>query len=121
MFVPNRLPNWSLWEVVCLPLARNSKTLCLTPLTQFGKVHGVRKDVFFSGILLERFLEMICWEVICSGVALFGGLRGYCLVAFGEVVYRQHMFEAKRLRRGGAEILKTTNDGNGDGSHRCNV
>ena len=81
---------------------------------------GCEKTLFLVYVL-ERFLEMICWEVICSGVALFGVLREYCLVAFGEVVYRQHMLGAKRLRRGGAEILTTTNDGNREGSMSFDV
>ena len=43
---------------------------------------------------------MICWEVICSGLALFGVLREYRLVAFGGVEFClfQNTFEAGWLR-----------------------
>ena len=43
---------------------------------------------------LERLVEDLFGEVIFTDVGAFWIPREYHLVAFGGVVYRQHMFEA---------------------------
>ena len=86
VFVPNRLPNWSLWEVVCLPLARNSKTLFFdTPHAvwkgQWGakrRFSGLRFGACLGNDLLGSYLFRCC-IIWCSEGVLLGSMWGSCL------------------------------------------
>ena len=55
---------------------------------------GCEKMFDFLVCALERLFQKICWEVICSGVALLALWGIAAWQHLGKVCYRQYAFEA---------------------------